>query len=49
MTTELRGKVCIVTGGTSGIGRDTAIFLQRPEPRLQLLAGAKRKGRKPSI
>jgi NAD(P)-dependent dehydrogenase (short-subunit alcohol dehydrogenase family) len=29
MTTELRGKVCIVTGGTSGIGRDTAILFAR--------------------
>jgi NAD(P)-dependent dehydrogenase (short-subunit alcohol dehydrogenase family) len=29
MTTELRGKVCIVTGGTSGIGRDTAILFAK--------------------
>jgi NAD(P)-dependent dehydrogenase (short-subunit alcohol dehydrogenase family) len=26
MTTEMRGKVAIVTGGTSGIGRDTAVL-----------------------
>jgi len=29
MTTELRGKVGIVTGGTSGIGRDAAILFAR--------------------
>src|SRR5271165_6809889 len=29
MTMELRGKVCIVTGGTSGIGRDTAILFAK--------------------
>jgi NAD(P)-dependent dehydrogenase (short-subunit alcohol dehydrogenase family) len=29
MTTELRGKVAIVTGGTSGIGRDAAVLLAK--------------------
>jgi NAD(P)-dependent dehydrogenase (short-subunit alcohol dehydrogenase family) len=29
MTTELRGKVVIVTGGTSGIGRDTAVLFAK--------------------
>jgi NAD(P)-dependent dehydrogenase (short-subunit alcohol dehydrogenase family) len=29
MTTELLGKVAIVTGGTSGIGRDAAVLLAR--------------------
>jgi NAD(P)-dependent dehydrogenase (short-subunit alcohol dehydrogenase family) len=29
MTTELRGKVAIVTGGTSGIGRDAAVLFTK--------------------
>ena len=29
MTAELHGKIGIVTGGTSGIGRDTAVFFPK--------------------
>ena len=29
MTTELEGKVGLVTGGTSGVGRDTAVLFAK--------------------
>jgi NAD(P)-dependent dehydrogenase (short-subunit alcohol dehydrogenase family) len=34
MTTELRGKVAIVTGGTSGIGRDAAVLFTKAGARV---------------
>jgi len=44
MTTELEGKVALVTGGTSGIGRDTAILFAKARANVVVAGRREREG-----
>jgi hypothetical protein len=48
MTADLRNKVAIVTGGTSGIGREAALLSPKLAPKPSSRAVGKGKGTRPS-
>jgi NAD(P)-dependent dehydrogenase (short-subunit alcohol dehydrogenase family) len=45
MTTELQGKVGLVTGGTSGIGRDTAVLFAKAGAKVVVAGRREREGK----